>query len=714
MHRVRGLLVLALLLIPGVAYSLQLHWSSGADTLTFTEATRAILVLRADSAEVTLPPEWRLLWVGDSTEVEVVELDSLEVCEGDTAQVYGVDGPSTPVDSTAHLVTARFCSGGSGSAEQAVFQLDLPAWGRGKCKVVALDPTDSISVLESNEVTFNGGVADEFAPALLAASSTHESCTLEVTAIGAGLGSITSMRLAAPDTLWSVPLAITAQVGSAITAVADVPMDLPASVVEAAGAVGAAASAALPADQIMALASGLPDTVLFRDPDWTSTLATTVYPKDFAFFYNNVPLSGGGWKGLFHLIYIRHNNNYDPRYHSGFTSDQPESLLAHAWSENLRDWHVDKRAFSPNYGNSSAWDYLHVWAPSLVQVGSQVYMFYAGVDANHDQRIGYVTTSQLGTDDTQWSAARTEVYAAANTGWADPEGNTPDVLGQQQFRDPWVMADPDHPGKYLLFNIGEDRDTLYNGTGATVVGVARNAGSTLNSWADLGRYRCTDYGHTGFTFAESPLVMRDSTSGAPWRIFIANGGYDDAGDNSTFFVSESLSVALSDTTLGQWYGLTNLYTYLGDNQSLIGWQACEHVQVGPFHFFAGFNGDGIAITRTRWDAQSQTFKIGDPLTAVSPGGGAGDPRFCLVDFRPGVRVIRFALETSQLIAPHLIVYDIAGRKVRTLLDGPAFVGRREVQWDCRDVAGALVPPGVFFARLTGAGRQQVRRVVVIR
>jgi hypothetical protein len=118
MRHIRWLLVLALLLVPGVAHGLQLHWSSGADTLTFTEATRAILVLRADSAEVTLPPEWRLLWAGDSTEVEVVELDSLEVCEGDTAQVYDLDGPSSPEDSTAHLVTARFCSSGSESAEE--------------------------------------------------------------------------------------------------------------------------------------------------------------------------------------------------------------------------------------------------------------------------------------------------------------------------------------------------------------------------------------------------------------------------------------------------------------------------------------------------------------------------------------------------------------------------------------------------------------------
>ena len=90
MRRVRWLVALVLLFAPGVAHAIQLHWASGADTLTFTEATRAILVVRADSAEVTLPPEWRLLWLGDSTEVEIVALDSLEICEGDTARVYGV------------------------------------------------------------------------------------------------------------------------------------------------------------------------------------------------------------------------------------------------------------------------------------------------------------------------------------------------------------------------------------------------------------------------------------------------------------------------------------------------------------------------------------------------------------------------------------------------------------------------------------------------
>jgi hypothetical protein len=206
--------------------------------------------------------------------------------------------------------------------------------------------------------------------------------------------------------------------------------------------------------------------------------------------------------------------------------------------------------------------------------------------------------------------------------------------------------------------------------------------------------------------------MRDSTSGAPWRIFFANGDYDSVGSNSTYFASESLGVAVSDTLLRRWPGFDNLFTYLGDDHNLYGWEACEHVQVGPFHFFAGYNGDGIAITRTRWDGE--TFKISNPEAAVDGAPPAGSLRFSLLDFRPGVRMVRFGLESPGAVAPRLVIYDVFGRKIRTLLDGRAFVGKQEVQWDCRDAGGVAVPAGMYFARLTGAGPQQVRRVVVVR
>ncbi len=52
----------------------------------------------------------------------------------------------------------------------------------------------------------------------------------------------------------------------------------------------------------------------------------------------------------------------------------------------------------------------------------------------------------------------------------------------------------------------------------------------------------------------------------------------------------------------------------------------------------------------------------------------------------------------------LAVYDVAGRHVATLADGPAAPGVHEVSWDGRDAGGAQVASGVYFARLvTDAG-----------
>src|SRR5207249_2245166 len=96
---------------------------------------------------------------------------------------------TTRADSVANMTTAHFCSGGAAPASTAFFLLDLPAGSSGKLKLVALDPSDPVSlrVAQSPEVTFNGGATGPYPPVLLLASSTHLSGTLAVTAVGAGL-----------------------------------------------------------------------------------------------------------------------------------------------------------------------------------------------------------------------------------------------------------------------------------------------------------------------------------------------------------------------------------------------------------------------------------------------------------------------------------------------------------------------------------------------
>jgi hypothetical protein len=62
----------------------------------------------------------------------------------------------------------------------------------------------------------------------------------------------------------------------------------------------------------------------------------------------------------------------------------------------------------------------------------------------------------------------------------------------------------------------------------------------------------------------------------------------------------------------------------------------------------------------------------------------------------------------------LDVFDVAGRKVATLLDEEQRAGTRRVQWDTRDSNSRPVASGVYFYRLTTEDGVVERRMVVLR
>jgi hypothetical protein len=547
-------------------------------------------------------------------------------------------------------------------------------------------------------VTFNGSIGAPYPPALLRAVSNHETALLRVTVMGTGLSSAQTIGVGAPDGLWNVPLAIVEQEESRITATADVPVPLPEATVRVATSAGACALAPLPADQIgiADVTSAGNDTVLFCDPE----VGSGWYPKDFAFLHNTVydPTDPQHpWKGLFHLFYIRANR---------YVADS-DTALAHGWSQDLVHWTVDTAAFRPRH--DGGWDDKKVWAPSIVQIGNLYYMFYTGVDPGDNQSIGYATTGELGMEPISWDRPNSPVYRAADAGWAWDQAPT-------QFRDPFVMQDPDqvkYPGRYLLFNAG--RDAAFPTGNRYAIGVARNRAGTLDLWDDRGHYEATDYNNLKVPGAlESPLVVRDSLTGA-WRMFVANADYPLPGDSSTVFITQTVGDSLTDTRAIEWQQRDWLYHYVGQDADVIGWQACEHLQIGDVHFFAAFEGNGIGITRLHWDPDSQKFFIAFPsLVDAGRGPPASRVRFYLSELRPTANVVRFRVESPGVIAPQVTVYDVAGRRVRKLTDGRSLQERGEVTWDCRDEAGHSVATGIYFARMTGAGQAQVVRVPIIR
>jgi len=62
----------------------------------------------------------------------------------------------------------------------------------------------------------------------------------------------------------------------------------------------------------------------------------------------------------------------------------------------------------------------------------------------------------------------------------------------------------------------------------------------------------------------------------------------------------------------------------------------------------------------------------------------------------------------------LVVYDVVGRRIRTLVDGVEPPGARAVTWEGRDDAGRFVASGVYFYRLRAGSTTLTRRMVLLK
>jgi hypothetical protein len=74
--------------------------------------------------------------------------------------------------------------------------------------------------------------------------------------------------------------------------------------------------------------------------------------------------------------------------------------------------------------------------------------------------------------------------------------------------------------------------------------------------------------------------------------------------------------------------------------------------------------------------------------------------------------ISFSLPSSQHVT--LSVFDVTGRLVRTIVDGPLDAGFKQCRWDGTDAAGDEVRSGVYFYRLTAGKQTLTRKMVLVR
>lgn len=86
--------------------------------------------------------------------------------------------------------------------------------------------------------------------------------------------------------------------------------------------------------------------------------------------------------------------------------------------------------------------------------------------------------------------------------------------------------------------------------------------------------------------------------------------------------------------------------------------------------------------------------------------GAGEPN----PFHGRTR-LEFAVPRKEAV--NLAVYDVGGRRVRTLLSAVRDPGRYRAEWDGRDTAGRPVSAGVYFVRLAAGNELRTRKVTMM-
>ena len=108
---------------------------------------------------------------------------------------------------------------------------------------------------------------------------------------------------------------------------------------------------------------------------------------------------------------------------------------------------------------------------------------------------------------------------------------------------------------------------------------------------------------------------------------------------------------------------------------------------------------------------SDPFRIGGALDV--------EPSPTMLAFEPirpnpaqGGALLRFGLPRAAGVS--LEVFDVQGRRVSTLAEGPQTAGWHDVRWSGRNETGGSVGPGLYFVRFRAEGREFRQRLIWLR
>jgi len=112
------------------------------------------------------------------------------------------------------------------------------------------------------------------------------------------------------------------------------------------------------------------------------------------------------------------------------------------------------------------------------------------------------------------------------------------------------------------------------------------------------------------------------------------------------------------------------------------------------------------------EIRGQILKVAN--VGVGPDGQPDRLRIARIQPNPsrGHSVVTLSLPVSG--TARLRIFDVHGRLVRTLLDGPVQAGVQSLAWDGLDERGGAAGGGIYFLQLESGGRTAQARTVILR
>jgi hypothetical protein len=141
------------------------------------------------------------------------------------------------------------------------------------------------------------------------------------------------------------------------------------------------------------------------------------------------------------------------------------------------------------------------------------------------------------------------------------------------------------------------------------------------------------------------------------------------------------------------------------------------MSAGPFHLAAG---DSVPVSFAIVAGTGRSALLANAAAACTLGTVdvpvTPPARFAVHLARPNpfTGTVAVPLDLPARVQVRATVYDVLGRRVRTLADRLFEAGPHALLWDGRDESGRAASPGVYFCRVEAGRDHAIRRVVRLR